>query len=70
MFLFSIPIDFNRSGGEFDRRGGGPQGRDFFGGNRFGPPGINGPMGGRGGNFGPRNNSPMFGGAMWNRNAG
>lgn len=69
--------DFNRGGNnDFDRRGGGLAGREFYGGRFGGPPGINNgppPMGGstRGGNFGPRNSSPMFpGSGMWNRNAG
>lgn len=71
--LITVFLEFGRGGNnEFDRRGSGLQGRDFYSGNRFGgPPGMNGPMGGRGNNFGIRNNSPMFsGGGMWNRNAG
>lgn len=62
--------EFSRGGNnDFDRRGGGLPGRDFYGGRFGGPPGINnGPPIGSG--RGPRN-APMFpGGGMWNRNAG
>lgn len=65
--------DYNRGSDEFDRRQGpgNPPGREFYGPNRFAPPGVNGPpIGMIRGNlpqFGPRNNTPMF---MWGPRAG